>query len=135
MPTSRVEDFFAYECAVRFKEEVHRIVRASPEAYRDLKYRGNLWEAADAINSDMAEGFYRGNPAECVNFLRYALGSLAEAERRLRNGITRGYFEEADCKTAFTWATRCAPATRSWLRSQQREAERRRKRKRGKGSG
>jgi four helix bundle protein len=134
MRITRVEDLFAYECAVNFKEEVHRIGRASPEAYRDLKCRSQLWDAADAIDSDISEGFYRGNPGGNVNFLRYALASLAEARKRLLNGITRGYFGEADCKVALVWADRCKPATLGYLRSQQREAERRRKRKRGRGS-
>ena len=126
MRVSQVEDFFAYECAVRFKEEVHRLVLASPEAYRDFKYRCQLWEAADGIESHISEGFYRGNPSEFSNFLRYALGSLAEAVRRVRSGISREYLREPDCKVALMWAERCSGATRGLKASQDREAARRR---------
>jgi four helix bundle protein len=132
MPTRRVEDFFAYECAVNFKEEVHRIVRAAPEAYKDFRYRSELWDATDSVDSNIAEGFHRGNPGENANFLRYSLASLAEARRRLANGVSRGYFEEATCATAFTWADRCKVATARLMESQVREQQRRAKRKRGK---
>src|SRR6476659_8448465 len=98
MRVRHVEELGAFEFAGRFVEEVHRIVRASPDAYNDLKYRSQLWEAADSVESNIGEGFKRGNPAEYVNFLRYALGSLDEARRRLRRGVSRGYFQMADCE-------------------------------------
>jgi len=125
MAPSRIEDFFAFEAAVEFKKEVHRLVRATPEAYDDRKYRRQLWDAADSIESDMAEGFQRFNPSEQANFLRYALSSLVEATRRLRSGITRGYFSDASCSVALRWAERCSGATKGWLASQIREARRR----------
>ena len=131
MRIPHVEDLFADECAVNFREEVHRLVLATPEAYRGFKYRGQLWDAADDVASDIAEGFDRHNPGENVNFLRYALASLAEARTRLEGGITRGFFEETDCKLAFTWADRTKDVTVKLLESQKRERDRRkRKRKR-----
>jgi len=125
MGVRRIEDFFAFQAAVEFKEEAHRLVRASPEAHRDLKFRSQLWDAVDAIDADMAEGFRRGNPSEFANFLRYALASHAEATRRLQSGISRGYFSADGCARALTWAVRCNSATKGLLASQYREIARR----------
>jgi len=123
----RVDDFFAFEAAVTFKEEVHRLVRSSSAAFADLRYRGQLCDAADSVESNIAEGFHRVNPGEFADSLRYALGSLAEAERRVRNGVSRGYFRDADCRTAFTWAARCKVATLGLQASQRRRAKQARK--------
>ena len=81
-------------------------------------FRDQLREAASGISANVAEGFERNNPPEFVNFLRYSLASLAEARTRLKDGVQRGYFAEADCRLAFTWARRCRPVLLNLLRSQ-----------------
>lgn len=141
---TRVEDFAAFDFAGEFKKEVYRLIRESPGASRDFKYKGQLQEALSGIEATMSEGFGRRRPKEFAQFLRYSLGSIEESKTRLRDGIERGYFREASCTLAFTWAGRCHDATAALWRSQERrgrqedERERRTrvdKRRRKKGDG
>ena len=122
MPVSRVEDFAAYDFAVRFKLEVYRLIKQSPGASQNVEYREQLEEAASGIEGTMSEGFGRSRPKEFALYLRYSLGSLQEAKTRLQDGIDRGYFRQAACEPAFTWAERCRVTTRALWRSQERKA-------------
>ena len=122
MPVSQVEDFAAYDFAVRFKLEVYRLIKQSPGASQNVEYREQLEEAASGIEGTMSEGFGRSRPKEFALYLRYSLGSLQEAKTRLQDGIDRGYFRREACEQAFTWAERCRVTTRALWRSQERKA-------------
>jgi four helix bundle protein len=87
VPVSHVEDFAAYDFAVRFKLEVYRLIRESPGASKNMKYREQLADAVSGIEGAMSEGFGRGRPKEFALYLRYSLGSLNEAKTRLQDGI------------------------------------------------
>ena len=126
MPVTRVEEFGAFEFAGEFNAEVNELIKHSPQAQRAFKFRDQLEDAAGGIERSMAEGFARRNAAEFATFLRYSLGSLAEAVQCLRQGIDRGYFMEAGCQSAFTWGARCKTALRGLHASQIREAAKRR---------
>ncbi len=112
MSAKCVEDLIAFQLAVDFKLEVYRVLEASSKARSDFRYKGQLCDAASGIEADLDEGFNRNVPGEFAQFIRYALGSLAEARRRLRDGIHRRYFTEEDCREAFGLAKRCSDATR-----------------------
>jgi four helix bundle protein len=116
----RVEDLIAYQFAEEFKLAVYDVIKRSPSAQRSFKYREQLEDAAAGIERTIAEGFGRRHPAEFVQFLRYALASLAEARTCLRDGIHRKYFVDADCEVAFTWARRCRRTLLNLLASQRR---------------
>lgn len=122
MTVRRVEDFGAYHFATEFKVEVYRLIEQSPGASRDFKFKSQLQDALSGIEGTMSEGFGRGRPKEFALFLRYSLGSIRESQARLRDGIDRGYFHEASCRNAFTWASRCRYATARLWRSQERQA-------------
>ena len=122
MTVRQVEDFGAFHFATEFRLEVYRLIERSPGASRDFKYRGQLQDAVSGIEGTMAEGFGRGRPKEFALYLRYSLGSIRESQARLRDGIDRGYFREANCRLAFTWAGRCRYATAALWRSQERRA-------------
>jgi four helix bundle protein len=122
MAVTRVEDFAAYDFAVRFKLEVYRLINESRSASRNQEYREQLEEAASGIEGAMSEGFGRRRPKEFAVYLRYSLGSLNESRTRLRDGIHRGYFREPACEQAFIWAQRCERATSALWRSQVRRA-------------
>jgi four helix bundle protein len=130
VPVSRVEDFAAYDFAVRFKLEVYRLIRESSGALKNFKYREQLEDAASGIEGAMSEGFGRGRPKEFALYLRYSLGSLNEAKTRLQDGVDCGYFRQAACEPAFTWAERCRVTTRALWRSQERKAAEEEQRKR-----
>ena len=119
MAARRVEDLIAYQFAEEFKLTVYDVINNSSSAQRSFKYREQLEDAAAGIERTVAEGFGRRQPAEFVQFLRYSLGSLAEARTCLRDGIHRQYFAEADCEVAFT-ARRCRRTLLDLLASQRR---------------
>src|SRR5688572_9209019 len=54
---------------------------------------------------------------DMANFVRIALASNEEAKVRLRDGIHRRYFTEAECERAFELGNRCGAATMALLRS------------------
>ena len=78
----------------------------------------SLLDAAAAVSKDIAEGFKRFRPKVMMDFLDYALGSLDEAEGRLRDGIQLNYFRADDCAEALRYAKRCTVATIRLKRSQ-----------------
>jgi four helix bundle protein len=144
MPARTLDELAAYQFAIRFKEEVYKLIRESPSAGRDFKYRDQVGSALSGIDGNIAEGFGRGRATDFANFLVYALGSIAESKARVRDGILRGYFRPPDCATALVWADRCREVTDKLHDSQlrlieqdraarEREKETRRSRKRGGG--
>jgi len=119
MAVRRYQDLIAWQLAEEFKREVFRIVQQSKRAL-DLRYRSQLLDAASSITANIVEGFLRYAPAEFARYLAISLGSLGEAETRLRDGILLSYFGESDCALAFQLARRCAVATLRLKRSQHR---------------
>ena len=117
MGVARVEDLIVWQLASAFKREVYRLVRHSGEANRDLRYRGQLFDAASSTEANVIEGFHRNRPKEFAQFLRYARASHAEAEARLKDGIARGYFSSEQCKEALLLAKRCSMALLRLLQS------------------
>jgi four helix bundle protein len=109
MSVRRYQDLIAWQMAEAFKNEVFRIVLASPRACADRRYKDQLLAAAESVSANVAEGFVRGSPGDFRRFLRIALGSLVEAEVRLRDGIALSYFGDRDCELAFRYARRRRP--------------------------
>ena len=72
MPVTHVEDFAAFDFAVRFKLEVYRLIKESPGASKNLRYREQLEGASSDIEGTMSEGFGRGRPKEFALYLRTA---------------------------------------------------------------
>src|SRR5215471_677712 len=64
MGVNRVEDMFAWQMAHEFKLDVYAIVRESPAANRELRFRSQLMDAAGDVEVDIAEGFYRYRASE-----------------------------------------------------------------------
>ncbi|MGE5837749.1 MAG: four helix bundle protein [Acidobacteriota bacterium] len=108
---ARLDDLDAYQLAQEFKREVYRLIDASPGALRDFKFRDQLRDSASGVARNIGEGFRRFGAAEIAHFLNIALGSLAESEVNLVDGIDRRYFTRADCAAAFLLAKRCDKAT------------------------
>jgi four helix bundle protein len=110
MGARRYQDLIAWQMGEAFKQEVFRLVLGSRRASTDLRYRDQLLAAAQSLTANIAEGFLRNSPAEFRRFLGIGLGSLGEAEGRLRDGIGLGYFAASDCQEAFRFGRRCAMA-------------------------
>lgn len=123
----KAEDFAAWQLAESFKSEVFALVRNSPEAMRDFRFRNQLKDAAAGISKHITEGFVRFGPLDFCRFLDYALGSLREAERWIHDGVEFGYFPEEKCRRAFWFGKRCFVATLRLKHSQLRYAEQQRR--------
>ena len=95
-----IEECLAFQLGVEFKLEVYRVFESSPAATRDFKYKSQLFEAASGVEASLDEGFNRNGAAEFQQFIRYAIGSLAEARRRLRDGIHRKYWSHSGARIA-----------------------------------
>ena len=109
--------------AEAFKSEVFALLKASPEAMRDRRFRYQLKDSASGPPKHIAEGFVRFSPREFCRFLDYALGSLREAEGWIQDGIEFGYFQEDQCRRAFWFGERCFTATLRLKHSQERCTE------------
>jgi four helix bundle protein len=100
MGVSRLEDLRAWQLARAFKIEVYRLVRQSPDARRDYRFKSQLFEAAMGGESSIAEGWRRYQAGEMGQFLNYASASLEEATRRVQDGIDREYYSEEEARGA-----------------------------------
>jgi four helix bundle protein len=118
MAVRRYQDLIAWQTGEAFKIEVYRIVTGSPGARDDHRFRSQLLEAARSVPANIVEGFLRFAPREFARFIDFSVGSLGEAESRLRDGIQLGYFADAECAAAFRLARRCLTASVRLKKSQ-----------------
>jgi len=112
MGVKRVEDLIAFQRAVLFKEGIYTLVRGNPHAYRDWKWREQLFDAALGVDSNIAEGWARRGAAQFCLFLGYAHGSLDEARKRLDDGVRRGHYTAAQCAPIIVHERICGQAIR-----------------------
>jgi four helix bundle protein len=126
-----VEEIHAFLLARAFKLEVYRLIRGSPEARADLRYKSQIQEALAGAQSNIREGYRRWHAGTFAHFLGFAGASLAEGLERLQDGIDREYFRAADCVKAQQLGDRASRATTALqTRERQLAEENRRKRKR-----
>jgi four helix bundle protein len=111
MGVRRYQDLVAWQLADQFEEEIHRLVLASDGATRDRRFTDQILEASSSVPSCIAEGFLRYWRRDFARFLDFALASIGEAERRLRTGVRRRHFTDADCEPALRLGKRCLTAT------------------------
>ena len=111
MAVTRYRDLITWQLADQFKSEVIKLVKESPEAWRDLRFRSQILESARAASKNIAEGFMRRSPRFFANFIDYHRSLFAEAEEHLKDGIELGYFQTTVCENAFRLAKRCTVAS------------------------
>ena len=110
MPVRRYQDFVAWQLGERFKLEIFRIVRASPRAQADLRFKSQILEAARSVPANIAEGFLRCSAGDFARFLDYSIASIGESENRLHDGVALEYFAASGCAAALKLARRCLTA-------------------------
>jgi four helix bundle protein len=126
-----LEDCVAYQLSLELKKQVFRILYTT-HAERDVKMAGQISDAVSSIPSDIAEGYYRFNPAEFAHFVKYSRSSLQEVITRLPDGVAKGYYTDADIADMLKLAQRLAKVLGGLYFSLLGQAEeRRRKRKTG----
>jgi four helix bundle protein len=114
----RYQDLIAWQTGDAFHDEIARLIEGSPAARRNFKFCDQILDAAESVPHNIAEGFLRYSSRELCRFIDIALGSLVEAESRLRKRIRRKYFAAADCEAAFRLACRCLSASIKLKKSQ-----------------
>ena len=122
----KYQELSAWKVADLFRRLVFRMVLGSPGAKTDFRFRTQLLEAARSVPANLAEGFRRNSPGDFARFIDYSLGSLAEAEERLTDGLLLGYFSETDHDAAFVLAKRTLTASVRLKHSQLKYAAERR---------
>ena len=122
MGVSDVRDLDTFKLAREFKRRVYALVRAHPQAYSDLKYRSQLWDACASGESNIDEGFKRCNPGMFAQFLTSSRASLSEAVCRVEDGVDRGYFSAEIAAPVLALGDRALRATAGLQRSQERYA-------------
>lgn len=80
MPLCKLEELVAYQLSMELKAEVLTLLYNSP-AQRDVKLASQISEAVCSLPSNLAEGYYRFNPAEFATFVKYCRSSLQEVRR------------------------------------------------------
>jgi four helix bundle protein len=119
MGVKRLEDLIAFQLAVELKRGVYALVDGNARARSDWRYRDQLFDAALGGESNIAEGWHRHSAGEIAHFLRYALASLAETDRRLRDGVDRNYFTLSEIEPLRRACSRAIGATTNLWKSLQ----------------
>ena len=119
MSVHRYKDLIVWQLANTFKLSTYELLRTSPQAQRNFKFKDQLEASASAISKHIAEGFLRFSPRELVRFLGYALSSLGEAEGWIQDGIDRGYFKKPTALRCSGWRSEWPKGFRDskWLSS------------------
>ena len=126
MALYKLEELVAYQLSMDLKQRVFRLLYNSPAA-KDLKLAGQISDAVSSLPSDISEGYYRFNPAEFANFVKYARGSLQEVRTRLPDGVAKGHYSQTDIDDLLTLAERLAKVLGGLYFSLRRQAEAKRR--------
>ena len=110
MVARNYRELIAWQRGNELESEVIRLVPSS-KTCKDFKYQNQIFDACGGVPSNISEGFLRRSPGEFSRFLDFALSCVGEVETRLRHGIKRKFFTEAECAQAFQLCRRCSKAT------------------------
>ena len=124
-----LEDLVAWQIAVDLKDRISALLTSTP-AGRNFEFRGQIYEAAESMASNISEGHGRYNPAEYVNFLRYSRASIKELIERLPDGVRRGFYRTEDIAEIMHLLQREARIVGGLRDSMRRLARQRKERKR-----
>ena len=130
-----VEEIHAYNLTRAFKLEVYRLIRSSPEARSDWRYRSQVREALAGAESNISEGFARWVAGDFAHFLSFTRASLKEGLTRLQDGVDREYFVLVECAKAQRLGVRALKATTALQTSLRHLAEENRRKNRRRDQG
>ncbi len=88
------EDLEVWKMAVRLSVELYGHFRDS----KDFGFRDQITRSGLSVPSNIAEGFERESPKECLSFLSYAKGSCGELWTQIYIGIEIDYIESTTGK-------------------------------------
>ena len=120
-----LDELVAYQLSMDLKKCVLELIYNSP-AQHDGKLASQIGDAASSVPSNIAGGFYRFNPAEFAQFVKYARGSLQEVRTRLPDGVAKRYYANSNIDQIMKTAERLAKVLGGLYFSLKRQAEARR---------
>jgi four helix bundle protein len=104
MPVRHFKELIAWRLATEFKLEAFRLLRGSPDAWRNYKYRHQVIEASPGVASNVVEGFLRKSPGDFCRFLDYSVSSLGETEVTYGTASRWRTTNTARAISSFCWA-------------------------------
>lgn len=126
MPLHKLEELVAYQLSMDLKKQVFELIYSTP-AQHDSKFAGQVSDAAGSVASNLAEGYYRFNPAEFATFVKYSRSSLQEVRTRLPDGVAKRYYAQEDIAEMLKLAERLAKVLGGLYFSLRRQAEAKRR--------
>ncbi|OGM71429.1 hypothetical protein A3H19_04660 [Candidatus Woesebacteria bacterium RIFCSPLOWO2_12_FULL_39_9] len=111
------EKLLAWQVADELAREVYLLTDSFPkhEVYGLIS---QLRRAALSVPLNIVEGHSRYNKNEFRNFLRIALGSLAESDYLLKFALKRKYISDSDYKKVSILREKCGKLLWSLMKSQ-----------------
>jgi four helix bundle protein len=112
-------DLAAWQLANELRSLVFKLTSEGP-ASTDFRFRSQTEDAVSSVCRNLPEGFYRFQPGEFSNFVRYAQASLAELGEQITDGVERNYWSDEQVDSARALLRRAAGALgglRRYLRS------------------
>jgi four helix bundle protein len=91
----RFEDLLTWQLMHEVNVEVWTIA-ARPPLESNVKFRGQLTDAADSAVRNVAEGFARYNPGDFARFLDVSRASATEVRSCLKTARIAGYISPAE---------------------------------------
>jgi len=91
----RFEDLIVWQLAVRIRNRIY-VLTDDESVSRDFKFCNQIRDSSASAPRNIAEGFFRFNPAEFAYFLNVAKSSLGETQNHLLHGKERKYFNDKD---------------------------------------
>ena len=89
------EDLDAWKLGLEIAKKIYALTEGFPAAERyDLT--SQMRRAASSIPANIAEGFGRHTSKDCLQFLFYARGSIAETQSHLRLAYELGLIKQND---------------------------------------
>ncbi|MDQ3170903.1 MAG: four helix bundle protein, partial [Acidobacteriota bacterium] len=118
--------FRGHSCSSCYAPHTKILTGPNSPAQHDTKLASQVSDAASSVPSNISEGFYRFNPAEFANFVKYARGSLQELRTRLPDGVAKRHYSETDIEQILEMAERLARVLGGLYFSLRKQADRKR---------
>jgi four helix bundle protein len=104
------EDMVAWQLCRDLKDRIYALTAAGP-AWRDLKFRHQIRDAACSAMDRLSEGFYRYYSRDFARFCSMTRGSLGEIKNQVRHGQSQKYWTPSEFNELWSLTRRAMAAT------------------------
>ena len=103
-------ELICYQLGRQLRQEIFGLT-TQPTFDQDLRFRGQLRDAASSVCSNISEGFGRSTHRDFARFLDMSRSSVNEIENRLGESVERKYLKAAEIDKALNLGKRTRVAT------------------------